>query len=82
MMCGLVGYVNFTKDISGYKHIIENMNNSLENRGPDEDGYFIDKSINLGHKRLSIIDPENGKQPMQCTYNENTYTIVYNRSNL
>lgn len=81
-MCGLVGYVNYTKDISSYKHIIGNMNNCLSKRGPDEDGYFLDKHINLGHKRLIVIDPENGKQPMQATYNDNTYTIVYNRSDL
>ncbi len=81
-MCGLVGYVNYTKDISNYKHIIEDMNQTLSKRGPDEEGFFIDKHVNLGHKRLIVIDPHNGKQPMQATYNENTYTIVYNRSNL
>lgn len=81
-MCGLTGYVNYTKDISNYKHIIEDMNNCLKKRGPDDDGYFLDKHVNLGHKRLSVIDPENGNQPIQVTYNDNTYTIVYNRSNL
>ena len=77
-MCGLVGYVNFTKDISGYKHIISEMNNTLKKRGPDEDGFFFDKSINLAHKRLIVIDKDNGKQPMQAFYNENAYTICYN----
>lgn len=77
-MCGLVGYVNFTKDISGYNHIIKDMNNALKKRGPDEDGYFIDKNVNLAHKRLIVIDPEKGSQPMQAVYNENIYTIVYN----
>lgn len=57
-MCGLVGYVNYTKDISKYSHIIEDMNTALCKRGPDENGYFIDKHINLGHKRLSVIDPK------------------------
>lgn len=81
-MCGLVGYVNYTKDISNYKHIIEGMNNTLKKRGPDEDGYFLDKHINLAHKRLIVIDPKKGSQPMQATYNDNTYTIAYNRSNI
>ncbi len=81
-MCGLVGYVNYTKDISHYRHIIEDMNSTLSKRGPDEDGYFLDKHINLSHKRLIVIDPTNGKQPMQAVHNDNTYTIVYNRSNL
>ena len=38
----------------------------------------INEHINLGHRRLIILDPENGHQPMSVTYNENTYTIVYN----
>ena len=32
----------------------------------------------FGHKRLIVIDPEGGKQPMSFKFNENTYTIVYN----
>lgn len=58
-MCGLVGYVNYTKDISNYNHIIKNMNESLTKRGPDENGYFLDEHVNLGHKRLIVIDPKN-----------------------
>ncbi len=50
----------------------------LEKRGPDEYGVYIDKHVNLGHRRLCIIDKENGKQPMSEIHNGNTYTIVYN----
>jgi asparagine synthase (glutamine-hydrolysing) len=34
--------------------------------------------VNLGHRRLSVVDIENGKQPMSFKVNDNTYTIVYN----
>ena len=34
--------------------------------------------MNFGHRRLSVIDIENGKQPMSYKFNDNTYTIVYN----
>lgn len=54
------------------------MTKALAKRGPDEENFYIGEHINLGHRRLIIIDPENGKQPMSFTYNENTYTIVYN----
>lgn len=54
------------------------MTKALAKRGPDEENLYISKHINLGHRRLIIIDPKNGKQPMSFTYNENTYTIVYN----
>ncbi len=39
---------------------------------------FLDDCVNLGHKRLIVIDPENGSQPMSFSYQGNKYTIVYN----
>jgi len=60
-MCGFVGFVNFKKDISKDKTILENMNQTLSKRGPDEEGYYIDKSAALAHKRLIVIDPKGRK---------------------
>lgn len=77
-MCGIVGIVNYREDISMQEDLIKKMTNTLEKRGPDEYGIFCDKHCNLGHRRLSIIDIENGKQPMKYTIDEITYTIVYN----
>lgn len=77
-MCGFVGFANLNRDISKDIHIVKNMNSKLKKRGPDEEGYFIDTNINLGHRRLIIVDAENGKQPMSVKYNDITYTIVYN----
>ncbi len=77
-MCGFTGIVNFEKDISNEYSIIRNMSEKLKKRGPDEDGLFISKHVNLAHRRLSIIDIENGKQPMSVRIDEVTYTIVYN----
>ncbi len=77
-MCGFTGIVNFKQDISNQFEIMEEMLESLSKRGPDEDGIYLGKHVNLGHKRLSIIDIENGKQPMSVKVDEVTYTIVYN----
>ncbi len=77
-MCGIVGIVNYREDISSQHTILENMTNAIEKRGPDEQGIFLEKHCNLGHRRLSIIDIENGKQPMKFTIDDVTYTIVYN----
>ena len=77
-MCGFVGICNLTKDISNEKETIKQMNKMFKKRGPDEEGYFFDKNINLAHRRLIIIDKENGKQPMSIKINDITYTIVYN----
>jgi asparagine synthase (glutamine-hydrolysing) len=77
-MCGIVGTANYKRDISNEYPILKKMTTLLKKRGPDEDGYYLSKHVNLGHRRLSVIDIENGKQPMSFTYNEITYTIVYN----
>ena len=77
-MCGFVGFVNFKKDISESKNILKNMNQTLSKRGPDEEGYYIDKQVAFAHKRLIVIDPEGGKQPMIETFSFGKYVIVYN----
>lgn len=77
-MCGFVGICNLKKDISKEEDTIKEMNLELQKRGPDEEGYFLDKNVLFGHRRLVIIDKENGKQPMTITKNDNDYTIIYN----
>lgn len=77
-MCGIVGIVNYREDISNQYTIIRNMTKTLSRRGPDEEGLFFGKHCNLGHRRLSIVDLENGKQPMSAIIDDITYTIVYN----
>ncbi len=79
-MCGIVGFVNLKQELEQekYKNVLSNMMEKIARRGPDEDGIYCNKHAMLGHKRLIVVDPEGGKQPMTCQYEENTYTIVYN----
>jgi len=77
-MCGIVGVVNFRDNISHRQELLKNMISTLEKRGPDEKGMYLEEHVNLGHRRLSVVDIENGKQPMSFKYHDNTYTIVYN----
>ena len=79
-MCGFVGFSNFSKDLDNQKNIdiLKSMNNTLSKRGPDEEGYYINKNVALGHKRLIVVDPENGKQPMIESYSFGDYVLVYN----
>ena len=77
-MCGICGIVNYNRNISDNHDVIKSMMNTISSRGPDEDGSFLDTNVNLGHKRLIVIDPQNGKQPMKYVFQGNTYVIVYN----
>ena len=77
-MCGIVGFVNYKKDISKYQDTIISMTETLSKRGPDEDGIYLRNHVALGHKRLIVIDPNGGKQPMIEKYSYGEYVIVYN----
>lgn len=69
-MCGIVGFAS-NEENKGI--IIKNMTDRVIHRGPDQEGYYIDEKIALGHRRLSIIDLENGTQPM---YSQNKNLVV------
>ncbi len=77
-MCGICGYINFSRNVSNEQKIIEKMTNTLALRGPDDFGYFISPNALLGHRRLTIVDPEGGSQPMIKTWSNKKYIIVYN----
>ena len=77
-MCGIVGFTNYKKNINNPTYILNNMKDTLTNRGPDEEGIYSSDEIFMAHKRLIVIDPIGGKQPTITKYNENEYSIVYN----
>ena len=62
-MCGIVGFWDKNKAKSKEK-IIKQMADQINHRGPDGEGYFCDSYVALGHKRLSILDLENGCEPL------------------
>ncbi len=58
-MCGILGF-NWTD-----RALAQKIGNTLAHRGPDQEGYYVDKLLTLGQRRLSILDlSENGRQPM------------------
>ncbi len=77
-MCGIAGWVDFKKDISDNSRIFDAMSQTLERRGPDDAGAYISRNAVLLHRRLAVVDIENGKQPMYKSYAKNEYITVYN----
>ncbi len=72
-MCGITGFITEDKN---KKQIVKQMANAIKHRGPDGEGYYTDKVVALGHRRLSIIDLSTGDQPM---FNEDkNLVIVFN----
>ncbi|MEG1482301.1 asparagine synthase (glutamine-hydrolyzing) [Clostridium sp.] len=77
-MCGIAGIINFHKNICNEKHSLENMVNTLVKRGPNASGYYYSNNVCLGHRRLIVVDPKGGLQPMSKTVGGYKYTLVYN----
>ncbi|WP_330362489.1 asparagine synthase (glutamine-hydrolyzing) [[Clostridium] dakarense] len=77
-MCGIVGWVNLKGNIKDYSNIVIDMRDTLTFRGPDSSGIESYNHAILGHRRLSIVDPTGGLQPMSKTIGNKKYTIVYN----
>lgn len=73
-MCGIAGILTPSIDLRSEKPLIENISNTLKMRGPDAKGEYITPCTALIHRRLSVIDPERGGQPMRF----GKYIIVYN----
>ncbi|WP_406484921.1 asparagine synthase (glutamine-hydrolyzing) [Streptomyces sp. NBC_01563] len=63
-MCGIAGWIDFSRDLTLERQTVEAMTASLHRRGPDSDGVWLAPHVALGHRRLAIVDLEGGKQPM------------------
>ena len=73
-MCGVAGILSSVIDLRGEKLLVEKMGKTLKKRGPDAAGLYLTPEVALVHRRLSVIDVENGAQPMHF----GKYVIVYN----
>ena len=69
-MCGLCG---FTGEVIDRDAVIKNMTDVITHRGPDSCGTYLDPNIAMGFRRLSIIDLNQGDQPI---YNEDKTLVV------
>ncbi len=76
-MCGINGILHLQSQKKVDERILTKMRDSLEHRGPDDKGLFIENNIGLGHRRLSILDISlAGHQPFLS--DDGRYVMVYN----
>ncbi|MGM0609114.1 MAG: asparagine synthase (glutamine-hydrolyzing) [Candidatus Muiribacteriota bacterium] len=74
-MCGICGIYNINKKKIDFT-VLKEINNTMIHRGPDDEGYYVNNYIGLGHRRLSIIDLKTGHQPV---FNEDSsIAVVFN----
>ena len=77
-MCGITGMVHWEQDLRKQEPLLRAMQQTLQRRGPDQEGVFLSPCCAMAHTRLAVIDVENGRQPMEAEVGGETYTIVYN----
>ena len=79
-MCGIGGFCDLTRDNRQWKweKTGERMCRTLERRGPDDGGTWGGEDCVLAHRRLAVIDPENGRQPMVRGPEGSRVVLVYN----
>ncbi len=85
-MCGITG---FTSKRPPDARVLHGMMDAIIHRGPDGSGEYLDDTVALGHRRLSIIDLEGGRQPMEnedgsivCIFNGEIYNYQALRAEL
>ncbi|MFJ9037121.1 asparagine synthase (glutamine-hydrolyzing) [Streptomyces sp. NPDC102406] len=76
-MCGITGWVSFDRDLRASADALDAMTQTMECRGPDDRGTWIEGPAALGHRRLAIIDLPGGRQPMTVTTPGGTVALVY-----
>ncbi|MEQ1642477.1 MAG: asparagine synthase (glutamine-hydrolyzing) [Pyrinomonadaceae bacterium] len=79
-MCGINGIALSSRSKQQVNEsMLVAMRDILHHRGPDDGGIFVDGNIGLGHRRLAIVDPRHGIQPMfSGTRTPSSAVIVYN----
>jgi asparagine synthase (glutamine-hydrolysing) len=82
-MCGICGFTRASFDEATARAVLARMTAALRHRGPDEEGEFLDGRVALGVRRLRVIDPHGGRQPMsdergrlQVVFNGEIYNHV------
>lgn len=88
-MCGITGKIYFDYQRPVDSNELKRMTNVIRHRGPDDEGFYIDKNVGLGFRRLSIIDLSSGHQPLSdytgrfwITFNGEVYNYQNERKEL
>lgn len=87
-MCGIAGFVTTSqadprtpegsRDPQGRRSLLARMGDSLACRGPDASGVWLSDRASYVHRRLIVVDPEGGAQPMHLTQDGEEYVLNYN----
>lgn len=84
-MCGIVSIFNIKEQTPELRKKALAMSKKIRHRGPDWSGIYCGKSAILCHERLSIVDPQSGKQPLFAPDNKQVLAVngeIYNHQDI
>jgi len=76
-VCGMTGWVDYSRDLTREQAAIEAMTETMACRGPDAAGVWLQPEVALGHRRLAVIDLAGGAQPMVVSTPSGDVAMVY-----
>lgn len=77
-MCGIGGWIDWELDLTKHSKTLDDMCATLARRGPDSEGIWQSTHAAFVHRRLSVVDPAGGDQPMIRSKGNSNYIITYN----
>ncbi|MDR1467447.1 MAG: asparagine synthase (glutamine-hydrolyzing) [Oscillospiraceae bacterium] len=77
-MCGIAGWVDYNQNLNEKLAIINKMSETISSRGPDENNIYSETHVLLAHRRLVVVDPLGGGQPMRFKRGNESYVLAYN----
>lgn len=77
-MCGITGWINWNRDLSTEGQVLTTLTDTLAARGPDASGLWLSVNAAIGHRRLTVVDPIGGGQPMIRQRGEQQFILSYN----
>lgn len=75
-MCGVTGWIDWETDLRNEEATLRAMTGTLACRGPDDSGVLLSRHAALGHRRLAVIAPDDGAQPMGTTAGDGPRTVL------
>jgi asparagine synthase (glutamine-hydrolysing) len=76
-VCGITGWVDYSRDLTGKRALMVAMTQTMACRGPDAFGMWFERNAALGHRRLAVIDLPGGAQPMSVSTPTGDVVTVY-----
>ncbi|WP_173916976.1 asparagine synthase (glutamine-hydrolyzing) [Halobacillus sp. Marseille-Q1614] len=77
-MCGFVGWIDYKSREDEKQQVINEMAQKIQHRGPDDYQKWVKGPAGFGHRRLIVVDPMGGIQPMVRYADGEEYILCYN----